>query len=72
MTYPVCSQTAAVRAGMKMQTVRAYGMIEDVPLGRFANDPTFMVALSFTTEAQFGSSCCRDVLNMLFKRDHLF
>ena len=54
----MCSQTAEVRAGMKMETVRAYGMIEDVPLRRFANDPTFMVALSFPTEAEFGSSCC--------------
>ena len=45
-------------------------MIEDVPLRRFANDPTFMVALSFTTEAQFvpravgisSTFCSKDVI----------
>ena len=35
-----------MRASIKTQTVRAYGIAEDVPLRRFVNDRTFIVALA--------------------------
>ena len=35
-----------MRASMNTKTVREYGIVEDVPLRRFMNDRTFIVALA--------------------------